>query len=81
MTATISAVCCLARAGESGFFVVMTARVLCDFLRVAVISSRVLGDHLQITELTAGDCLQIAPRSWFRAGWDLLLLEDLRDYL
>jgi len=43
----------------------MTARVLGDFPWVAVISASVLGDHLQIAELTAGACLQIAPRSWF----------------
>ena len=36
MTATILAVCCLARAGTSGNFVVMTARVLGDLLQVAV---------------------------------------------
>ena len=82
MTATISAVCCLARAGASGYFVVMTARVLGDFLWVAVITARVVGDHFQIAELTVGACcLQIAPRSWFGAGWDHLLLEDLRDCL
>ena len=79
MTATISAVCCLARASASEYFVVMMARVLGDFLWV--ISARVLGDHLQIAELTAGACLQIAQRSWFGAGWDHLILEDLRDCL
>ena len=81
MMATISAVCCLARAGTSGYFVVMTVWVLGDFLSVAVILARVLGDHLQIAQLTVGACLQIAPRSWFGAGWDHLLLEDLRDCL
>jgi hypothetical protein len=78
MTAPISAVCCLARAGASGNFVVMTATIsaICCLARAGA-----SGIFVLMMARTAGNHLQIAPHSWFGAGWDHLLLEDWRDCL
>ena len=79
MTArTISAIYCLARASASGYFVMMTATIsaICCLARAGV-----SGNFVVMTARTAGNRLQIAPRSWFGAGWDRLLLEDWRDCL
>ncbi len=71
MTATLSAVCCLARAGASGDFVVMTATIsalLCLARAGAsgnfvLMNARVLSDLLQVFVMMAGvlsDLLQVA---------------------
>ncbi len=80
MTArTISAIYCLARASASGFFVMMmtTISAVCCLARAGA-----SGNFVVMTARTAGNrLLQIAPRSWFGARWDRLLLEDWRDCL